>query len=396
LFKHLESDLFLPNYKRNISTTLNNQIKHFFDNSDLNFYGNNISYANCETLLVFIIDGLGIELSYSDYFKENFKEIGSWISSTYPTITPTAMSSIFSGLTPGQHGITGHQLPWLKTKKFQQIANDVNFSWLDYDFSDSSNPFLDRGEIKNINEPQFFLYGQINPLHPSYGIIPMLFGKKIRTYINLRELKRKIIGNMKSVKQKKVIVIYSMLYDIYCHFFGKTSSLAKAEIFKWGKFIQDLKQEIKKKKLSSTHIIVTADHGHKRANIDISLSRSTTNVINEISSGVGKSGRTLHFYPKIGQEDKLVKILNSNWAKYGQVIRPGENKEILGNYTSSLAIERVGAVNFVPFENYSPKWGVVYGWFNNFLDYFKKYFPSTEHGGLSREELTTPFFFITQ
>ena len=60
-------------------------------------------------VFVLCIDSLGFkEMAHGARFPQLYQDYGSWVTSVFPSITSTALSSLYQGLPPARHGIAGH------------------------------------------------------------------------------------------------------------------------------------------------------------------------------------------------------------------------------------------------------------------------------------------------
>ncbi|MBI4080972.1 MAG: alkaline phosphatase family protein [Candidatus Lambdaproteobacteria bacterium] len=60
-------------------------------------------------VLVLCLDGFGFRhLDRAGRFRALYGDYGTWVTSVFPSITSCALTSIYQGLPPSRHGITGH------------------------------------------------------------------------------------------------------------------------------------------------------------------------------------------------------------------------------------------------------------------------------------------------
>ena len=85
----------------------------------------------CETVILLLVDGLGYNLLNRSKRNNNLldrmieESLMIPITSTFPSTTTTALTSLNTGLTPQEHGIVGHTM---YLKKYGTIANMIKFS----------------------------------------------------------------------------------------------------------------------------------------------------------------------------------------------------------------------------------------------------------------------------
>ena len=93
----------------------------------------------CEQIVLILIDGFGYNLAL-EYLKDiTFKKIEQNsmfipITSTFPSTTTTALSSVNTGKTPQEHGVVGHTM---YSQKFGTVVNMMRFRSVIESYSDS-------------------------------------------------------------------------------------------------------------------------------------------------------------------------------------------------------------------------------------------------------------------
>ncbi len=391
----LEEGLFFPNYDQNISQGLG-LLTHAFNNQGVFSLGNiSLDLSEVDNIVFFIIDGLGIDLGGNHLLKAWFEKQGEWISSTYPSITPTALTSIFTGLRPAQHGIVGHLLPWYKTKPFFKTIMDPRLNW--FKSEQNKPPYLNKGNLTVFKKLNFQFYGHVNLLRPRYGLIPMYYEHHVTPYFSLSHLTKEILKQMKC-RSRQFALVYNLEYDTYAHFVGKRSRLTISAINRFTKFIVRLKRQLANLSQTKTSLIITSDHGHVRTDQLISLPVLIKEKIIEMTHGVGKSGRTLHFYPREGREDKIAELISENWGAFGRVLRWKEIKQLIGITASrseeTILAHRSGSVHFSPFRGFQPVWETKYNFVEKVFEFPKRILATSSHGGLTSEELYCPFIVL--
>ncbi len=388
--KPLGKGLYAPDHGHSIHNGLSKHIEAFLREKKMNLGGTKIDYGKTRTLIFFLVDSLGRELGYDPIFKTWFENQGEWRSSVYPTITPTALSSIFTGLQPAAHGIAGHYLPWAKVRRLVDFIRDPGLSWREkgllYVHGD---PLIDRGLLDKLNPPIFSIWAHTNLI--KQGILPMLFGENIMPYVTLIHLRFSLRNMVMTQLHRKVIVAYYAMHDIYSHFMGNKSPPAKGAVRSVRRTIEGLLRDLPKKTREETVILIGSDHGHSEVKTRIRFPRKYMFALKRLVHAVGKSGRTIHFFPKNGKEDLLEKLLEVAWGKYGMIFGERQIRKFMGG-KSKEAIVRAGRIHFSPYPGYYPKWEGKTDLFEHGLNLGRALFPATEHGGLAANELQTPFF----
>ncbi len=342
-----------PNWKSsnlNISATLAEFLGAPNDNATLPLIKKELAkgYKN----VVFIcLDGMGINpivknLDKKDFLRKNVRKV---LTSTFPSTTANATTSLTSNLLPLQHGWLGWSLHFEDAKQNIDLyphANSETGEKVDYEYPiyDNSNCYFDN-------------------THTDYNITPIL-PKYVQTK---SEDKKIVIENefdlCKAIKKvcnkkgKQFIYSYLPEPDSTMHEFGVTSIEAKSKIESINKEIEKLYGE-----LSNTLIIITADHGQVDAEgyVEFYKDKQLNDMLEcppyldartpafIVKSGKEKDFETL-FKQKYGKDFKLFK--SQYLIDKGYFGDKGEYGYLLGDY---IAIGTYTHKEFLNYEN-SPR-----------------------------------------
>lgn len=220
-----------------------------------------------KNVVLMILDGTGYEY-LTNQGKETFlsKNIKGKITSVLPAGTSSVLSSIYSGSSPIQTGVTGW---YIFLRELGVIVESITFS---AKFSKESlsrqvkiNKLFNFTPVSKRIKTKFF---HVNNKEYCYAPFSSSFAKKseILPYKNLDEFFKQ---TEKAIKKngKKYIISYYPEPDSSMHTYGTKS---KIPLKKLKEIDTRLKKFLEKIKNTDTTLIITADHGLK----------DTTNRIN--------------------------------------------------------------------------------------------------------------------
>lgn len=236
---------------------------------------------NNKNVVLYLFDGLGynILINNKNLCPFLYKNIKSQISSTFPSTTMSARTTIESGLNPIEHGWLGWDMYFkdfdkvitltknvIKGTKVKPAGYHVAKTLLNYE------PVTDK-----INEKEGYL------------------SKTIRVYSNhkresLKKMRRQIKKLTKS-KDKVYVYAYYNEPDHVLHKYGVGSSKMK-------KYLKRIDKEFKKscKHLKDTTVIMIADHGH--INVDYVNLVDYPNIIKMMEGNISIDDRATSFRVK--------------------------------------------------------------------------------------------------
>jgi Type I phosphodiesterase / nucleotide pyrophosphatase len=348
-------------------------------------------YAGIEKVVLFVFDGLGFNrlVSHMENFSGTFRDLADRgvlkaISSTFPSTTSTALTSIFTGLPPSEHGVIGFNM---FIPEYGVIFNTLYM-----------DPVIGYGSGFDLADDLSRRAAPWLPLLGEAGIGVKTFTRRnligsglSRVIHKHQELEGYSFASDMMVRVRKALeapgplflCVYYAGIDTLEHGYGPYSEETSAElqdlesIFKH-QLLQKLSSEEKRKTL----ILITADHGmvetlQARFLNDPSISRHFL---------VPPTGdmRATYFFPKYGQEEKLKEILDNSLQGFSVVnsshliengaFGPVKNLErlqtIVGAVTALSHSKNVILYQYHP----SEKMQIVYG----------------AHGGMTPEEMIVP------
>jgi len=316
------------------------------------------------------------------------------LSSIAPSTTSAVLTTLWTGCTPSQHGITGYEL---FLKKFGLVANMITHSVASF-ITQPQNisqagfdprtflPVKTLGEHFKTHavEPYTFQHQTI----ASSGLSEMLLQHVHRNTFDTQEDLWASVEQLLANRSpgKSYVYLYWGGLDTLSHHIGPNSRELYRE---WVSFAASLSRFLKRLRglaLPKTLFILTADHGQAptQINANYDLHNHPEFLENLIMSPTGES-RLPYLYIKTGKEESVHKYLADHWdgdfsiLDSETVLKSG----LLGaQSTPNFTLERMGSHVAFPRGN-TYWWWVNKG--NNLLG---------RHGGLSSEEMLVPFLAV--
>ena len=339
-----------PNWKQsnlNISATLAEFLGAPNSNATLPILKQELAkgYKN----VVFIcLDGFGINpikinLSKNSFLRKNIKQV---LTSTFPSTTTCATTSLTSNKLPLEHGWFGWCLYFEEINKIIDLypgTNSLTGEKIDYTYPISNNANC---YFNNTNSQY-----EINPVLPHFvktknEDIKIIIQNEIDLCKEIKEVCNK--------PGKQFVYSYIPEPDATMHIYGVSSKEAKEKIETINKLIEDLYND-----LTDTLIIITADHGQ----VDITgyVDFYKDKELNEmLTCPAFLDGRTPAFNVKKGMKGKFEKLFKNRYGKdfklyksselikKGYFGNKGEYGHLLGDY---IAIGTYTHKQFIGVEN---------------------------------------------
>jgi hypothetical protein len=320
------------------------------------------------------------------------------LTSTFPSTTPTALTSLNSGLTPQQHAITGYSL---YLKQFGLVANMVNFS-------PSTENRRDLLREMGLDPSQFMKTNTVFEVLGSAGfhchVVTRWFfrqsaltsivhrGAEIETYVDTPDLfitVRRLLEKNPSGDQ--YIFAYWDSLDIASHVYGPTSEETDAEM---RSFLYSLKTElidrIAPEAAKKTLLLITSDHGGHTLREDRTIEAPDhPELLQCLQIPPTGSSRAPYLYLKAGCGKDVRRFFVENYPD-GFMLLDSEEMLMRGLFglgdVAKETKDRIGDLISLPREGYS----LLY-----------PYKPHQEeaqlkggHGGLSEEEMLVPLLGV--
>ncbi|MFW9921720.1 MAG: alkaline phosphatase family protein [Candidatus Thorarchaeota archaeon] len=355
-----------------------------------------VQESEISNVIFIVLDALGFNhfQKYSTWLKDKFDTNGTVLSSVFPTITSTCLTSFHHGIMPIKHGILGHKIYFreidnvmdtltLKTKSPFQIPLDtagVNVnSWL------WSPILLTKNEdLKFVNLIESYLAN-------SGGLSNFLFDTPTTvgyySPVDCYSAAQRILE--KTQNRNLFLNIYAGSIDAISHRYSPENQALAFEIqnieFLMQKMFKRLNSDIRKK----TAIVITADHGQEPLSEEnrITVSNEEELFLSKLIKNRGRSGRVIHLYSKDDKKDELVEWAQEKIADKGVVLTSKDYPSLMGKGADNERIvERLGDVQIVLGKEAS----LYFGHSGEYDPEFQLGINAT-HGSLSTNELLVPF-----
>lgn len=284
-------------------TNLACSIRKYFEleyrHNTLDYIDRILEKKSPKNVVVILFDGMGSRIldrtleSESFFIRKKFKEI----TTVFPATTTAATTSIRTGLNPIEHGWLGwntYIAPIDKTitlfrnseKGKEDICNE---------FLKVKNKLITKSITDEINE---------KGKYKAFEFFP--FGEN--KYEDLEDMLR-IIQNKTKEDGKKYIYVYDTEPDHSMHDFGPDSNEVN-ELIK----IRNEKIENLCNRLEDTLLIITADHGHKKA--EHIFLNDYPEILNMLERTTSIEQRAVSFKIKEGLKEKFRNRFNSLFGEY--------------------------------------------------------------------------------
>ncbi len=213
----------------------------------------------CNRVIFILVDSLGYNLFTHYLWEMNKRGSTMKIYSVFPSTTAAAITSIYTGLSPKEHGI----LEWyMYYEEFGNIIKTLPLSTRDGDVNDelikkglaTDSIFKLPALTSYLKEKDLNSYAFVSEKYAFSSYSRHMFASaKIvpyKSYIDGFQL-------LKSVDDYNLAIIYIDTVDILSHKYAPSSTQVYLEIMRIKREIQKKMEDVK-----DTVIILTADHGH--------------------------------------------------------------------------------------------------------------------------------------
>ena len=281
-------------------------------------------------LVLVLVDGMGMSALRDPAVADLRERVRLEIDSVFPATTACAMTTVATGLWPGQHGVPGwwaylaeHDLP-VTVLPFEERRSGRRLRRHGVQVPDiwpQPSRFAEAAGDMEMHMPWKYLLSTFNRY---------LSGRcPTRGYLSLRHAQQRILRRMRAVHRRRVpsavTFWYIPDYDSACHTHGVASTEARATLAQ----IRDLLMEIANSAPDSVRVAVTADHGL----IDLGEGDRAPlfdgdPLLDCLLSMPSGEGRTPHFHVRPGRERELVERLAERAGGRMAVLSQGETEEL--------------------------------------------------------------------
>lgn len=398
--KIFDGKLVVPDYSNLCIVNLHSIIEKFFGIKSLSpskmYIENFPDFTNINKIVLFIIDGLGYSflenhLSKTSILLPNVKDhYLTPITSTFPSTTSTALTSLFTAQTPVEHGIIGYTM---YLKSLGLIIDMLNFTPV-YGWMSNENIVQELGANKSLWTTKLMEEGINVRILTRFttaesGLSKIIYqGQKIITYVLATDL----IVNLKKLLESTnnlMLIVYYPGYDTLSHLYGPFSEEAETDLTFFESLIKTfLIEKLDKKVKDETLFILTSDHGQSHTE-NVMFIKDMPRIFEHLIIPPAGDSRAVFLFIKQNKVDKLkgllqeelidFKILDSNeMLNKGFFGAPKTDKEKI------TLDERIGDLTLVATGQSS----ILYPYSEKDRERSKK----GSHGGLSLDEMLVPLF----
>jgi predicted AlkP superfamily pyrophosphatase or phosphodiesterase len=358
-------------------------------------------------VVLFLIDGMGLRflercLNDGDLSKQapiwNRLAVAGDVyalTSTCPSTTSSALTSLWTGLTPAEHGVIGYEM-WLK--EFGVVVNMVNHS-------PSAFPG-DPGSLRRAGfRPESFLpaptLGSHLALHgvstrvfqhhtlSHSGLSTMLMdGVEIYPYLTQADLWVSLGDLLEHWNQGPLYsYVYWSDFDLLQHRFSSTNPRTENEFIQFSRQLHDFIEGLSPGSRRDALFVFAADHGQiptpQAANRELARHPDLRSCL---AMQPTCENRLAFLYLRPGMEQALRDYVRSTWGEDYLLISSVEaiQSGLFGSGSQHPALaERVGDLVSIARDG-------AYWWWNN-----RENRQVSRHGGLSPEEMLVPLLLCT-
>lgn len=390
--------LSISNIPSTVLSTFNVKWKHLspLSNSSIKDFTH-----DAETIILILLDGLGYNLLKKAIINEPRSALSKIcssgflvpITSTFPSTTTTALTTINTGLTPQEHAIIGYTM---YLKKIGMVANMISFSpAIDSRRDTLLDGSLDRRDLfrgktiyETLGENGVKSHVVTRRIYKYTGLSRLLHvGAEVNTYMASSDLfiiLKRLLENSKGLP--KYIFVYWDLIDSLSHIYGPESEEVFAELRSFfyqlrTEFLEKIGNDVTRK----TSFMITGDHGlasnSERSTIKI---QDYPHLLDNLQIPPTGDSRAAFIYVKVGRTAYVRNYFNSKFGRKLLVVN--SNKALkegffgIGEVNKELR-SRIGDLIALPYEGSS----IIYP--------YKKHegsFMKGCHGGLSSSEVLVP------
>jgi hypothetical protein len=283
------------------------------------------------------LDGFGFkEMALSVRLKQIYGQYGTWITSVFPSITSTAMTSIYQGLPPARHGILGHQV-WkdfpggiVDMLRMQVVGakSSLSASGFNVNAWKREPGMLDGAAAEGMTALQLM------PQHiVGSGLSAYCYGNaRLVGFLEPLEGFAKAAHLLGSVDQGW-IGLYLPTVDSLAHAFGGDVPPVGLALRQIEENLAWMANALAPHVLDETVLMVVTDHGQSTVRRKIRLDEDNTKWLEKHSRAIGYSGRVMHVYlgrDYAREEESVAAYLSALMGDAGRVFRYDEVRELAG------------------------------------------------------------------
>jgi hypothetical protein len=408
----LDSQTIFPDYERYNLSLLPGSISRWlgaaeFGCGSLDPELSSLLDKEFQHVILLLVDGLGLN-AFQQYALDRSAEqwsTGVWralwrdaiaaaLTSTVPSTTCTALTSLWTGRSPLEHGVLGYEL-WLK--EYSLVANMIRLvpNMLDYE-----NGSLLRAGF----DPESFLPVPVLGTHlRQAGILPRAFlhtsiagsglsrmnhkGAEPIAYQTTEDLFNQLY---QALELKSGAKSYSFAYwsvmDSNSHRYGPGDDRVWLDFAHFSRMFERFFKRIQTLRKGKTLLLVTGDHGqvftpfHEEYNL-----RNHRDVLDHLTIYPSGENRLAYLFARPRHEENLRYLIERRWPDQFLVVRSTEALQaglMGGGQVYPRALDRVGDWMLIPRRD-------AYWWWAD-----KENTLLGRHGGLSADEMLVPLLAV--
>jgi predicted AlkP superfamily pyrophosphatase or phosphodiesterase len=349
-----------------------------------------------------VLDGLGLKifqeaiyqdgkvLSHHDWINLLEEAVLYPLTSVAPSTTAAALTSLWTGSTPAEHGIVGYEV-WLK--EYSLVANMIKHTPVSFpaDIGGLGRAGFQAGQFIPVQPVSVYLKArQVQPIFfidagmVQSGLTVMHMPEaRVQPYYSLEDARitiEEMYGHLG--QQKSFTAVYWPLIDTLAHRYGPGNERIKLEVEQFFHTLFLLLNSLKKKNSKNTLVLLTADHGSISTPVDPQFDlRNHAELLSMLAMQPTGESRLPHFFVRAGKESLFLDYMCSRWNDTFNLIKMDDllKSGILGNknFHSGLR-DRLGDWMAIPKDG-------AYLWWKSYENTMLG-----RHGGLSVEEMIIP------
>jgi len=356
-------------------------------------------------VIFLLIDGMGLNFfqNFQNNDPEQYPGIASWkrilpegtlatLTSVVPSTTSSALTTLWTGRTPAEHGIIGFEL-WLK--EYSLVANMIHHSAASFNgdngglnrtgfYAQSFLPVSTLGSYLKRHDIRSFAFQPSAITHS--GLSNMLLqGAHLIPYRTQTDLWVSLENHMHAHKSSPTLnYVYCSELDTLGHLYGPSNERLKLEFSNMSILIERFINRMRSIRKSKILFVMTADHGQidTPKNPEMNLINHPK-LMDALTIKPTGENRFTYLYNHPGMLNLVTDYVSNKWKGLFNVIPAEEilKSGLLGpGKIHRTTRERAGDLIVIPNEN-------VYWWWVD-----KENLMLGRHGGLSPEEMLVPFF----
>ena len=312
------NDLYMPDYRLNVYKALPTALRcmnvqvprdDLMDEQPVRAHLTANHALNAERVIFCIVDSLGVDNMQSTSVAKLFEDLqGVTLSSTFPTITSAAVTSIHLGVPPTSHGIMGHQIYF---REYGVIVDTLRMAGADVRTRDAI-PYagIDVRVLRWTNSIAEHLRETNSPIVYADCLSGQIAGTGIGHFFTLRSNTlpysdyvdafggiRQLLARYAS--RPLFVTLYIANIDLLAHKYGPYTPEYKEGCDTFLRHLRSFAESLTPSVAKTTSIIITSDHGQHTIRDERRII-FTRDQIAEVKGTLrvppGYSGRVMHFY----------------------------------------------------------------------------------------------------